>query len=195
MLLPRHLQTHAKERNKNVSTPSHPSPNAVCNASQPRSQKELARLPSLPVAVTNSKDPGSTVLEFLVWHPSASRIRSAPFPPVAVTSLRGPNVYLGVPGLASASLCISNHGCSSVSEFLHALPSLLLRVEPQAVLVPDQALSAFARKALLALRSDPLHAAVSSHTLLQPATHQGGIIALLFHLRIERQGRRWVKQN
>jgi hemin uptake protein HemP len=90
---------------------------------------------------------------------------------------------------------VSNHGCSSVSKFMHALPSYLTRVESQAVLVPDQALGALAREALLALRSDPLHAAVSSHTLLQPATHQGGIIALLFHLRIERQGRRWVKQK
>ena len=55
---------------------------------------------------TNSKDPGSTVLEFLVWHPSASRILSAPFPPVAVTSLRGPNVY---PRSSWSGQCIPLH--------------------------------------------------------------------------------------
>ena len=161
-------------KQKCVDSVSPPSPNAVCNASQPRSQKELARLPSLPVAVTNSKDPGSTVLEFLVWHPSASRIRSAPFPPVAVTSLRGPNVYLGVPGLASASLCISNHGCSSVSEFLHALPSLFLRVEPQAVLVPDQALDVVGGSASL-LASSRSRALVST-----AFTERGGLMAFFF---------------
>ena len=63
------------------------------------------------------------------------------------------------------------------------------------MLVPNEALGALAREALLALWSDPLHGAVSSDTFLQPATHQGGIVALLFHLRTQRKERRWVKQN